>query len=207
MTRHAMVAVKLTLVLTIMLGVAYPLAVTGIAQIAFPRQANGSLIVKEEGTVIGSELIAQRFDGPEYFHPRPSSASNPDPYPRQDKWISGGSNLGPTSKALRDRMARDVADELRQNPDLVRGKIPVDMVTASASGLDPDISPANAFSQVARVAKARGISRSMLTRLVTTHVEKRTFGLLGEPRANVLRLNLDLDAIRPLSTNDHRGDQ
>ncbi len=194
MARQLMIAVKLTVVLSVLLGVVYPLAVTGIAQLAFPAQANGSLVVSD-GKVIGSRLIVQPFDKSEYYHPRPSAAFNPDANARQDRWVSGGSNFGPTSKALRDRLAGDVKRELALNPGLKLGSVPADMVTASASGLDPHISPSNAFAQVARVAAARGMDDTALRKLVRAHVENRTFGFLGEPRVNVLMLNLELDSL------------
>jgi potassium-transporting ATPase KdpC subunit len=198
MWRHAAVAVKLTLLLTVLLGLAYPLAMTGIAQVIFPSQANGS-IIRKDGEVIGSELIAQSFSRPGYFHPRPSAAFDPNPpkgrNARQDRWVSSGSNLGPTSKSLSDRVASDVERLVRENPGLEPGRIPVDMVTASASGLDPDISPANAYAQVPRVAKARGMTNAELARIVKSRIAERQFGILGEPRVNVLKLNRALDSM------------
>lgn len=198
MWRHTIVAVKLTLLLTVLLGLVYPFIMTGIAQVVFPKQANGSL-VKKDGKVIGSELIAQPFSGPEYFHPRPSAAFDPNPSKDEDAqqapWVSGGSNLGPTSKALADRVGDDVKRLARENPGLKPGKIPVDMVTASGSGLDPDISPANAYAQAPRVARARRMSEEQLMRIVRSHIIERQLGVLGEPRVNVLKLNMALDAI------------
>jgi K+-transporting ATPase ATPase C chain len=179
MWRHTLVAIRLTLLTTVLLGLIYPLLITGLAQLIFPRQANGSLIVADN-RVIGSELIGQRFTRPEYFHSRPSA--------------SGGSNLGPTSRRLAERAAASVSELTRENPGLERGEIPVDMVTASASGLDPDLSPANAYAQVARVAKARRMSEDNVKMLVESNVTGRQFGFLGEPRVNVLRLNRALDA-------------
>jgi len=193
MWRHTVVAIKLTMALTVLFGLIYPLGMTGIAQAIFPRQANGSLVVKD-GRAIGSELIAQRFSRPEYFHPRASAAFNPDPT-RRDRWVSGGSNLGPTSKALIDRVEGDVKRLVKENPGLQPGRIPVDMVTTSASGLDPDISPANAYAQVARVAGARSMSKEQLARIVRSYTVQRQLGILGQPRVNVLKLNLALDAV------------
>jgi K+-transporting ATPase ATPase C chain len=188
MWRHALVAVRLTLLTTVLLGLIYPLAMTGLAQLLFPRQASGSLIV-EGNRLIGSDLIGQQFTGREYFHPRPSAAGS-----GYDAAASGGSNLGPTSVRLAERIAASVSELCRENPGLRRGNIPADMVTASASGLDPDISPANAHAQVARVAGARGMSEDAVKMLVERNVTGRQFGLLGEPRVNVLRLNHALDA-------------
>lgn len=186
MWRHTVVAIRLALLTTVLLGLVYPLVITGLAQLICPRQANGSL-VKVGSLVIGSELIGQKFTRPEYFRPRPSAAS-------YDPTASGGSNLGPTSRKLAERIAADVAQLARENSGLKPGKIPADMVTTSASGLDPDISPANAYAQVARVAKARQMSEDRVRKLVASNVTGRQFGLLGEPRVNVLRLNLALDA-------------
>jgi K+-transporting ATPase ATPase C chain len=180
-------ALRINIFLTILLGIGYPLAVTGISQILFPHQANGSLIVKN-GQVIGSELIGQNFTKPEYFQPRPSAAGN-DGY---DATASGGSNYGPTNQKLIDRMKASVEKFHKDNPDY-HGPIPSDLLTASASGLDPDISPASAQAQVARVAKARGISADLLNQLVAQNTKSPDLGLLGEPRVNVLKLNLALD--------------
>jgi potassium-transporting ATPase KdpC subunit len=188
MWRHAMIAVKLTLVTMLLLGVLYPLTVTGLAQVLFPRQANGSLI-REHGQVIGSALIGQSFTRPEYFHPRPSAAGA-----GYDATASGGSNLGPTSRALLTRVRGEVGRLAREDPGLPADRVPVDMVTTSASGLDPDISLANAAAQVARVARARGWREEEVRRVLRANTTPRQFGLLGEPRVNVLRVNRALDA-------------
>jgi potassium-transporting ATPase KdpC subunit len=181
------VALRMTLATLVLTGLAYPLAVTGLAQALFPHRANGSL-VEHDGQVVGSELIGQAFKNPAYFQPRPSAAGA-DGY---DAAASSGSNLGPASKKLHDRLAADV-DRLRvQNPQ-APGPLPIDLVTASGSGLDPHISPEGARWQAPRVAAARRVSLQEIEALVTRHVEERTFGLLGERRVNVLLLNLDLD--------------
>ena len=173
--------------LTILTGVIYPAAITAVAQTVFRSQANGSLI-ETDGKVVGSRLIGQPFDSPRYFWPRPS-ATGPGPY---NAAASTGSNLGPTNPALLDAVKGRVEAIRREHPDQT-GPIPADLVTASASGLDPHISPAAAEYQVTRVAKARGLSPDAVRRLVADHTEGRTLGLLGEPRVNVLRLNLALD--------------
>ncbi len=186
MLRQLKPALRMTLLLTALTGFLYPALVTAIARMAFPRQAGGSLI-QAGGSLVGSELIGQRFTRPEYFHGRPSAAG--DGY---DAASSGGSNLGPTSRKLVERVQADLEKFRRENPAF-EGPVPADLVTASASGLDPHISPASAYAQVARVAKARGVPEQSIQRLVAAHLEDRQWGLLGEPRVNVLRLNLALD--------------
>lgn len=173
--------------MTVLTGLIYPLAVTGLAQIFFPAQANGSLI-ERNGHLVGSSLIGQNFAKPEYFHPRPSAAGN-DGY---DGLSSGGSNFGPTSQKLVERVQKSVLQFRKENPTFT-GPIPSDAVTASASGLDPHISPASADAQLARVASARQIAPAQLRALVALHTERPGLGLLGETRVNVLLLNLDLD--------------
>jgi K+-transporting ATPase ATPase C chain len=180
-------AILITIVMTVVTGLMYPLAVTGIAQAVFPKQANGSL-VERNGAVIGSELIGQNFVKSEYFHPRPSAAGSSG----YDATASGGSNLGPTNPALNDRLTKDAAQFHKDNPDF-SGPIPADAITTSGSGLDPEISPANAMAQAARVAKARGIARDKVEDLVRANTQARDLGVLGEPRVNVLKLNLALD--------------
>lgn len=181
---------RIKIFFTIVLGVAYPLAITGISQGIFPRQANGSLITAG-GKTIGSELIGQNFTRAEYFHPRPS-ATGDTPY---DAANSSGSNLGPTNQKLIDRVKAAVEQFRRENPDYT-GPIPADLLTTSASGLDPDISPDGARAQAMRVAKARGMALAEVNRLIEQETEKPDLGLLGEPRVNVLKLNLALDGRR-----------
>lgn len=184
MKRNIITAILMTIVTTILLGVGYPLLVTLLARL-MPAKASGQLISRN-GTLIGSRIIAQPFTGAAYFHPRPSAAGN-DGY---DPTNSGGSNLGPTNQKLVDRVKGDVATLQAENP----GKpVPVDLVTTSGSGLDPDITPAGAEFQIPRVAKSRGISEAELRRLVQERTEGRQFGFFGEPRVNVLELNLALD--------------
>ncbi len=178
---------RIKIFMTIVLGVVYPLAMTGISQALFPKQSNGSLI-RAGGKVIGSELIGQNFAKPEYFQPRPSAAG-PDGY---DATASGGSNYGPTNQKLMDRVQASMEKFRKENPDY-SGPIPADLVTASASGLDPHISPDSALAQAARVAKARGISVDQANQLIARLTEGPDLTLLGEPRVNVLKLNLMLD--------------
>lgn len=186
-------AFLMTLVLTVLTGLAYPGVVTGLCQALFPARANGSLIASN-GVTIGSELIGQNFTRPEYFHPRPSAAGN-DGY---DAGASQGSNLGPTSRKLIERV-RDAVVKFRKENPAYTGPIPADMLTASASGLDPHISPASAMAQAARVARARGIAPERAEQLVNRLIEGPQLGFLGEPRVNVLALNLALDRQYPRS--------
>ncbi len=188
-------AIAILVLMTLITGLAYPLAVTGIAQLLFPHQASGSLIEKD-GKVIGSELIGQVFAGDQYFHGRPSATTDTDPNDATktvpapyNAANSGASNAGPTSKALLDRVSEDAGKLKAENA----AKIPVDLVTTSASGLDPDITPAAAAFQVARVAKARNLPETKVRELVGQATEDRVLGILGEPRVNVLKLNLALD--------------
>jgi len=179
-------AILFTLVTTLLFGIIYPLVMTGIAGLLFPHQANGSLIL-QNGQVIGSELIAQSFTSDKYFHPRPSAAGN-----GYDATSSGGTNLAQSNAKLATRIQGDIDALQKQNP----GKpVPIDMVTTSGSGLDPDVTPDNAFYQVSRVAKARGISEDKIRELISQHVAQRQLGLFGEPRVNVLELNLALDQL------------
>ena len=197
MLREIRPAILILVLLTLITGLAYPLAMTGIAGVLFPRQAEGSLI-ERDGKVIGSALIGQEFRDDKYFHGRPSATSAPDPAD-STKTVpapynaanSGGSNLGPTSKALNDRVKEDVEKLKSENPNAA---VPIDLVTTSGSGLDPDISPEAALFQVPRVAKARNMAEDRVRRLVTENTAGRLGGLLGEPRVNVLVLNLALDA-------------
>jgi K+-transporting ATPase ATPase C chain len=187
MWQQILPGLRLKLFLTLLLGVIYPLAITGISQVLFPHQANGSLVTVN-GKVVGSELIGQNFAKPEYFQPRPSAAGN-DGY---DPTASSGSNYGPTSQKLVDRVKASIDKFRKDNPDYT-GPLPADLVTASASGLDPHISPDSAAAQAARVAKARGVSTDQVSQLIAKVTEGPDLGLLGDPRVNVLKLNLALD--------------
>ncbi len=182
---------RISLVLLVLCGGIYPAVVTVLGQVLFPRQAQGSIVVTSDGRAVGSELIAQAFDKDGYFHPRPSAAG-PDGY---DPTMSGGSNLGPTNQKLIDRVKAAAAALRKENPGLT--VLPADLLTTSGSGLDPDISPEAALAQVPRVARARKLTEQQVTALVQSHVRGRDLGVFGEPRVNVLRLNLDLDALAP----------
>ena len=188
---HLRPALVLTLLLCVLTGLIYPGIVTGLAQLLFPRQANGSLI-EFRGRVIGSSLIGQEFSRPEYFHSRPSAAGS-----GYDAAASGGRNKGPTDRKLADSLIGPALAQVIQEDGGKTGHIPSDMVTASASGLDPHISPANAELQARRVARSRGIALDVVRALVVRHTEGRQFGVLGEPRVNVLLLNLELDRLAP----------
>lgn len=183
-------AVTLLIAFTLLTGLAYPLAMVEVAQILFPAQASGSLVVKD-GTIVGSSLIGQTFAEDRYFHPRPSAAGN-----GYDAAASSGTNLGPTSAKLAERLKTDAA-ALRAAG--VEGPIPADAITTSGSGLDPDISPANAMTQVARVAKARNVGEALVRDLVTAHIKQPQLGVFGDPRVNVLALNLALDTAAPVA--------
>lgn len=198
MFQHFRPAFVLLVLFTMLTGIVYPLAVTAIAALAFPYQAGGSLIARN-GTVVGSQLIGQNFASEPYFHARPSATNKPDPND-PSKTVdapynaanSGGSNLGPTSQALSDRVEESVAAKRAAG---WRGSLPADALTTSASGLDPHISPGNALAQVAGIAKARGLDEAKLRALVERHIEERWLGMIGEPRVNVLMLNLALDEL------------
>jgi len=192
MKKNLLIALWFTLVTTVMFGLIYPLIVTGVSQLLFPGKATGQLI-ERNGKLVGSRIIGQAFTGPGYFHSRPSAAGTGNGY---DPTSSGGSNLGPTSKTLRDRVNGDVEKLHAENPGSL---VPVDLVTTSGSGLDPDISPSAAEFQIPRVARERRVSETVLRSLVAKHTLGRQLGVLGEPRVNVLELNLDLDAQSPIS--------
>jgi K+-transporting ATPase ATPase C chain len=189
MKKHFVTSIMMTIVTTILLGLIYPMVMTGLAQLIFPRQANGSLITAN-GKIVGSHLIGQTFSSPGYFRSRPSAAGN-----GYDAGNSSGSNLGPTNKMLVDRMTGDIQKAQAENPNT---PVPMDLVTTSASGLDPHISPEAAAFQVPRIARERGMSEADVSALVANHTEARQFGFLGEPRVNVLELNLDLDTTHPM---------
>ena len=188
--RNTVTAVLMTIVTTLLLGLVYPLAITAIAQIAFPDRANGQLF-QRQGVTIGSRIIGQGFSKPGYFRPRPSATSTP-----YDAANSAGSQLGPTNTKLIDAVRANVAAARKENPGAA---VPVDLVTTSASGFDPHISPAAAEFQVARVARERGLAEAQIRRLVSAHTEGRQLGFLGEPRVNVLELNLALDRVKPMA--------
>jgi K+-transporting ATPase ATPase C chain len=189
MKKNLLIALWFTLVTTIMFGVLYPLVITGLAQVFLPDRANGQLIHKN-GKIVGSKIIGQSFTGAGYFHSRPSFAGT-----GYDATASSGSNLGPTNKALQERVQSDVQKLKAENPDVA---IPIDLVTTSGSGLDPEISPAAAEFQLRRVARERGVKEEDLRTLVQKHTKGRDLGILGEPRLNVLELNLELDSVHPL---------
>lgn len=190
--KNFVTAILMTIVTTVLFGLIYPLAVTGIAQLAFPDKANGQLIKRSDGTIIGSRIIGQPFSGPGYFHSRPSAAGAAG----YDAGASSGSNLGPTNQKLIERIKGDVKKLQAENP----GKpVPIDLVTTSASGLDPHISPAGAEFQIPRIARERGLTEVEVEKIVKAHYEGRQLGFLGEPRVNVLELNLDLDARKPMT--------
>ena len=189
-TRNLITAVLMTIVTTVLLGIVYPLAITAIAQVAFPDKANGQLI-EQNGTTIGSRLIGQGFSRPGYFRPRPSATAVP-----YDAANSAGSQLGPTNKKLIDAVTANVEAARKDNPG---APVPIDLVTTSASGFDPHITPASAAFQVPRVARERGMGEAEVERLVEEHTEGRQLGFLGEPRVNVLELNLALDGDRPMA--------
>jgi potassium-transporting ATPase KdpC subunit len=189
MKKNLLIAFLMTIVTTILLGIIYPLVVTGLAQLFFKDKANGQLIV-QNGQVVGSRIIGQAFTGPAYFHSRPSNAGN-----GYDAANSNGSQYGPTNHLLIDRVKSDVATNQADNPGQ---PVPIDLVTSSGSGLDPDITPAAAEFQILRVAKERGVSREQLEQLIANHTQGRQLGFLGEPRVNVLELNLELDQRFPM---------
>jgi K+-transporting ATPase ATPase C chain len=190
--KNLLTAVLMTIVTTVLLGLVYPLVVTGLAQVIFPDQANGQLIRSGDGTIIGSRIIGQPFSGAGYFHPRPSAAG----VTGYDAGASSGSNLGPTNQKLIDRVKADVEKLKPENPDK---PIPIDLVTTSGSGLDPHISPAAAEFQIPRIMRERVLTEPEVRQFITAHTEGRQFGFLGEARVNVLELNIDLDNRKPMS--------
>jgi potassium-transporting ATPase KdpC subunit len=192
--RGLLTAILMTVVLTVLLGLIYPLVLTGVARVVFPWQSSGSL-VSRRGQVIGSAIIGQNFAAPEYFHGRPSAAGDKG----YDASSSGGSNLGPTNKTLIETVRKRLKDELETDPGVAANQVPVDLVTASGSGLDPEISPAAAELQIPRVAKARGLSQDTVAQLVRQNTRGRWLGLLGEAGVNVLTLNLALDEAATLN--------
>ncbi|HEX3967389.1 MAG TPA: potassium-transporting ATPase subunit KdpC [Edaphobacter sp.] len=194
MRKNVFISVLYTVVTGILLGIVYPLLMTGLAQAFFRNQANGQSIVRD-GVVVGSRIIGQQFTGIQYFHGRPSAAGANG----YDPTASGGSNYGPTNRKYIDRVKSDVAALQKENP---AAPVPIDLVTTSGSGLDPDVTPAAAYFQVPRVAKARGVSKEKIKELVAKHTTLRQFGFLGEPRVNVLELNLDLDKISERTTSE-----
>ncbi len=196
--RQLQPAISLTLVLMVLTGLMYPMAVTGIAQLIFPHQANGSIVMRG-GYAIGSALIGQQFTDPRYFHPRPSAAGS-----GYDGVASGGTNKGPTDRQLADSSIARAVDSVVAQDGAQRGNIPADLVTSSGSGLDPDISPASAAIQVARVAHTRHADSATVAAIVARHVTPRQLGMLGEPRVNVLSLNLALDSMFALSSSARR---
>src|SRR5258707_10949331 len=190
MIKNLKISILMTIVTTLLLGIVYPFVVTGLAQLIFPKQANGELIT-QNGKIVGSRLIGQPFSSPGYFRSRPSAAGAAG----YDAGNSGGSNLGPTNKMLIDRVSGDVQKLQAENPNV---PVPMDLVTTSASGLDPHISPEAAAFQIPRVSRERGMAENDVRALVEKHTEGRQLGFLGEPRVNVLELNLDLDTVHPL---------
>lgn len=194
MKKNLITAVLMTVVTTVLFGLFFPFVITGLAQVLFPKQANGELVTRN-GKLVGSRLIGQSFSSPGYFHSRPSSAGT-----GYDASSSGGSNLGPTNQSLIARVQADADQLQKENPGT---EIPMDLLTTSASGLDPDISPEAAEFQVPRIAKERGLTEDVVRKAVRQHTESRQFGFLGEPRVNVLELNLTLDEISPKPAVTH----